>query len=63
MLYLFIKMEVVSWGELKLTVGPVLWLSSICGDLRATRGLSMIWASGEQKVVNLGLRLRRTVFV
>ena len=56
-------MEVVSWGELKLTVGPVLWLSSICGDLRATRGLSMIWASGEQKVVNLGLRLRRTVFV
>ena len=58
-------MEVVSWGELKLTVGnPGPPLSSICGDLRATRGLSMICASGEQKVVNLGLRLRgRAVFV
>ena len=61
--YLFIKMEVVSWGELKLTVGNPGPLSSICGDLRATRGLSMICASGEQKVVNFGLRLRgRAVF-
>ena len=63
--YLFIKMEVVSCGEAKLTTAAGLpdWLISIWGDLRATMGLSMIWASGEQKVVNLGLRLRRTVLL
>ena len=31
------------------------------GDLLGTNGLSIIWASGEQNVVNLGLGLRLIV--
>lgn len=52
-------MEVVSLLE----AAEAAELVSMGGDRRCIKGLSMIWASGEQNVVSLALGLRLTVEV